>query len=103
MNLFFSIFLLFSNTPELIIGKKVVDPGIVFIFEGAIKDEIHPKSLHLAEDEANVHLEARVNWDIENIPKGVMGLDIGNETLKLFESTLSSSKTILWNGPMGVF
>ena len=32
-----------------------------------------------------------------------MGLDIGNETLKLFESILSSSKTILWNGPMGVF
>ncbi|OUX30202.1 MAG: phosphoglycerate kinase [bacterium TMED264] len=42
-------------------------------------------------------------YKIENIPKNVMGLDIGNETLKLFESVLSSSKTILWNGPMGVF
>ena len=42
-------------------------------------------------------------YPIENIPRGVMGLDIGNETLKLFESILSSSKTILWNGPMGVF
>ena len=42
-------------------------------------------------------------YAIENIPRGVMGLDIGNETLKLFESILSSSKTILWNGPMGVF
>ena len=72
MNLFLSIFLLFSDTPELIIGKKVVDPGIVFIFEGAIKDEIHPKSLHLDENETNVHLEARVNWDIENIPKGAV-------------------------------
>ena len=72
MNLFFSIFLLFSNSPELIIGKEVVDPGIVFIFEGAIKDEIHPKSLHLDENETNVHLEARVNWDIENIPKGAV-------------------------------
>ena len=42
-------------------------------------------------------------YEVENIPKGVMGLDIGNETLKLFKSILSSSKTILWNGPMGVF
>ena len=42
-------------------------------------------------------------YAIENIPKGVMGLDIGNKTIKLFESILSSSKTILWNGPMGVF
>ena len=32
-----------------------------------------------------------------------MGLDIGINTLKLFKSALSSSKTILWNGPMGVF
>ena len=72
MNLFFSIFLLFSNFPELIIGKEVVDPGIVFIFEGAIKDEIYPKSLHLDENETNVHIEARVNWDIENIPKGAV-------------------------------
>ena len=42
-------------------------------------------------------------YTIENIPRGVMGLDIGNETLKLFNSIISSSKTILWNGPMGVF
>ena len=72
MNLFLSIFLLFSDISELIIGKELVDPGIVFIFEGAIKDEIHPKSLHLDENEANVHIEARVNWDIENIPKGAV-------------------------------
>ena len=42
-------------------------------------------------------------YEIENIPRGVMGLDIGNETIKLFDSIISSSKTILWNGPMGVF
>ena len=72
MNLLLSIFLVFSNIPELIIGREVVDPGIVFIFEGAIKDEIYPKSLHLDENETNVHIEARVNWDIENIPKGAV-------------------------------
>ena len=38
----------FSNNPELVIGEKRVDPGIVFIFEGAIKDHVMPMSMHLA-------------------------------------------------------
>jgi len=37
------------------------------------------------------------------IPDGWQGLDIGPETIKLFSEVLESSKTILWNGPMGVF
>jgi phosphoglycerate kinase len=37
------------------------------------------------------------------IPEGWMGLDIGNETIKSFTKVLLNSKTILWNGPMGVF
>jgi len=39
----------------------------------------------------------------ENIPDGWMGLDIGPGTVKLFESTLKNAKTIVWNGPLGVF
>jgi len=41
--------------------------------------------------------------DIKNIPDGWMGLDIGPETEKLFSDVIADSKTILWNGPMGVF
>ncbi|QKJ30420.1 phosphoglycerate kinase [Mucilaginibacter mali] len=37
------------------------------------------------------------------IPDGWMGLDIGPETAKLFSEVVENSKTILWNGPMGVF
>ncbi len=40
---------------------------------------------------------------IDAIPDGWMGLDIGPETEKLFANELLNSKTILWNGPMGVF
>lgn len=41
--------------------------------------------------------------DIKNIPDGWMGLDIGPETEKIYADVISNSKTVLWNGPMGVF
>ena len=56
--------------PELVIGEKRIEPGIVFIFEGAIKDHIMPMGMHLNEDQTNVHIEARVNWDDNNVPDG---------------------------------
>jgi phosphoglycerate kinase len=39
----------------------------------------------------------------EDIPDGWEGVDIGPETVKLFSAEVASAKTILWNGPMGVF
>lgn len=38
-----------------------------------------------------------------DIPDGWMGLDIGPKTIKLFEDKLKNAKTIVWNGPLGVF
>ena len=40
---------------------------------------------------------------VDNIPVNKMGLDIGPETINLFKDELLKSKTIVWNGPMGVF
>ena len=40
---------------------------------------------------------------VENIPDGWMGLDIGPESVKVFQEALSNCKSVLWNGPMGVF
>ena len=40
---------------------------------------------------------------IDKTPEGWMGLDIGPETEKIFSDVIENSKTILWNGPMGVF
>ncbi|HET6990292.1 MAG TPA: phosphoglycerate kinase [Bacteroidia bacterium] len=41
--------------------------------------------------------------DVTTIPDGWMGLDIGPATEKIYSDVISKSKTILWNGPMGVF
>lgn len=40
---------------------------------------------------------------VKNIPDGWEGLDIGPESEKLFTEVIKNSKTILWNGPVGVF
>lgn len=41
--------------------------------------------------------------DNMDIPEGWMGLDIGHNAIVAFEKVIKNSKTILWNGPMGVF
>ena len=40
---------------------------------------------------------------VQQIPNGWTGVDIGQETVKLFKGQLEKAKTIVWNGPMGVF
>lgn len=39
----------------------------------------------------------------EAVDKGFLGLDIGPKTIELFESVIDGAKTVVWNGPMGVF
>lgn len=42
-------------------------------------------------------------FDVNNIPDGWQGLDAGPKSLAIFDKILNTSKTILWNGPLGVF
>ena len=41
--------------------------------------------------------------DVDNTPDGWMGLDIAEKSIKKFEDVIVNSKTVIWNGPMGVF
>ncbi len=49
-------------------------------------------------DDADTRIVGR-----EEIPVGMMGLDIGPSTIELFKGDIASARTIFWNGPMGVF
>ena len=40
---------------------------------------------------------------VDEMPSDMMGLDIGPETAKLYADAVKSAKTVVWNGPMGVF
>lgn len=44
-----------------------------------------------------------VTTEDQNIPDGYMGLDIGPKTAKLYADAVKGAKTVIWNGPMGVF
>ncbi len=41
--------------------------------------------------------------DAENIPSDMMGLDIGPKSIELFNKKIAEAKTVVWNGPVGVF
>lgn len=47
--------------------------------------------------------DAEVKVVDRDIPEGWMGLDIGPKSIELFKETLQGAKTVVWNGPMGVF
>ncbi|MGL5051233.1 MAG: phosphoglycerate kinase [Fusobacteriaceae bacterium] len=40
---------------------------------------------------------------VDNIPADMMGLDVGAKTVELFTKEINGAKTVIWNGPMGVF
>ncbi len=85
-----------------------------------VEDDMMPKALEIVElaDKAGVELilptDHRVvdSYDPLNSAKvipiaftntGLVGLDIGPETVAIFEAALEGAKTIIWNGPMGMF
>lgn len=60
-----------------------------------------PKDVVIAEKFEDTDQKQTVN--IDQIPQNVIGLDIGPLTVQEFESYIVNSKTVVWNGPMGVF
>ena len=53
-------------------------------------------------DPIDAEIEVTV-YDADKIPAEVMGLDIGPKTAELYADAVKSAKTVVWNGPMGVF
>ena len=64
-------------------------------------------NVYLPVDAVNAdNFDANANTNISKTnetPDGWMGLDIADESIKKFEEIITNSKTVLWNGPMGVF
>ena len=90
------------------IGKSLCEEDKLdvarMLMEKAKNSGVHlhiPADAVIADDFKN---EANIKSCLINeIPDGWMGLDIGTDTEKKYHEVISHSKTILWNGPMGVF
>ncbi len=74
------------------VEKKAEDAGVELILptDHQVVDSYDP-------------LNSRKTIPIEFTNKGLVGLDIGIETIEIFKRALEDAKTIVWNGPMGMF
>ena len=70
-------------------------------FEESTTNVVLPTDVIVAPDFSNDSPQTIVK--VESIPADQQGLDIGPETRAKFEEIVLSSKTVVWNGPMGVF
>jgi phosphoglycerate kinase len=89
------------------IGKSLVEEDhIKFSLDLLGKAEGRVKLLlpkdHIAAERMDVQAKRQVVRNNE-IPSGWVCLDIGPETVRIFSEEIKSAKTIVWNGPMGVF
>lgn len=90
------------------IGKSLVEEDKLTLAKDLIqKAKAKGVELHLPIDSvAGDKFDAAANTQVVNntsIPDGWMGLDIGPQAQTVFSKVIEGSKTILWNGPMGVF
>lgn len=111
------------------VDKLIIGGGMAFTFLKAMGDEIGssiveeeliPEALKIMEEAKKHNVKIYLPVDVviadkfsedastavvptKEIPSGWMGLDIGPASAELFCQALSHAKTILWNGPMGVF
>jgi len=111
------------------VDHMIIGGGMTFTFIKALggkignsiceddKQELALQILHLAKQK-NVHIHIPVDVvaanafsndaetqivDVREIPDGWQGLDAGPKSLENFKDVIMNSKTILWNGPLGVF
>lgn len=90
------------------IGKSLVEEDKLELAKELIqKAKAKGVDLHLPIDsiiadkfDANANTEIAMNTSIKD---GWMGLDIGPQSVEVFSKVIENSKTVLWNGPMGVF
>ena len=90
------------------IGKSLVEEEKIALAKQLIEDAKNKGvNLLLPSDSVNANdfkNDANTNiTDIKNIADEYMGLDIGPESIASFSRIIKNSKTIIWNGPMGVF
>ena len=95
----------FLKAKGLEIGKSLLDEENLDFCKKIIEN--YPDKIILPIDVAVTHeytdSEEYKVVDINNINSDEMGLDVGSETIKLFEEAIKDASLVVWNGPLGVY
>lgn len=98
----------FLSAQGISVGKSRIESDKVKFAKELIEriesrnKKIHLPVDHVIADQFENPTQIKVTTD-SAIPEGWLGLDIGPKTLTLYRNALGNAKTVLWNGPMGVF
>lgn len=94
----------FLKAKGLEVGKSLCSDEDVKLAESLLRqdkaDKITLPVDHLASKEFGGE---PISIETQELPEDVMGLDIGPKSIQLFTGELQSAKTVMWNGPMGLF
>lgn len=93
------------------VGDSIVEESLFDKIEESISEiKRQGKNLHIPDDvvaiEYKKKIESSDKWEVvpgSLIPEGKMGVDVGPETVAKYKDIIRNSKTLFWNGPMGVF
>jgi len=90
------------------VGKSIVDNSKIEYCYNVVKQAINKgvKLLLPVDDVCNTSFDSELEPKVflsGNTPEDYMALDIGPKTVKLFSSAIKKAKTVVWNGPLGVF
>jgi phosphoglycerate kinase len=84
-------------------GKSLVEEDKVELAKTLMEQAGDRLVLPLDHVVAEVLEAGAANEVVETIPEGKLGLDIGPRTVAAYEAVIAGARTIIWNGPMGVF
>jgi phosphoglycerate kinase len=85
------------------VGKSLVEEDKVDLAKSLLASAGDKLLLPLDNVVAAELKEGAASQVVHDIPDGMMGLDIGPQTVEAYSRAIASAKTIVWNGPMGVF
>src|ERR1700730_9610856 len=98
----------FFKARGVAVGKSIVEADKIELASRVLSDararnfRLLLPSDHVVASEFRADAQKRT-LPVAETPEGWMGLDIGPETVRRFSTEIASAKTIVWNGPMGVF
>ncbi len=98
----------FFKARGIAVGKSIVEPDKIELASRVLSDASGRNFRLLRPVDHVVGVEYRADTQkrtvpVGEMPEGWMGLDIGPQTVRRFSAEITGAKTIVWNGPMGVF